>query len=114
MEADGAGDATAPAAVTLTFSEAVSLSGDSVRVLDPAGEPVAGAELVNMPHEGPPTVVGKTCRSRQLWNPIGRSFGATWAKLSAMKAMGHWLEKNWAWRNASIRMIRLPGFIRRY
>ena len=32
--------ATAPAFVTLTFSEAVSLSGDSVRVLDPAGKPV--------------------------------------------------------------------------
>jgi RNA polymerase sigma factor (sigma-70 family) len=30
------------------------------QVLDPAGQPVAGAELVNMPHEGPPTVVGKT------------------------------------------------------
>ncbi|MFD5462127.1 FixH family protein [Kitasatospora sp. NPDC127059] len=32
--------ATAPAAVTLTFSESVSLSGDSVRVLDPAGKAV--------------------------------------------------------------------------
>ncbi|WP_316521982.1 FixH family protein [Kitasatospora brasiliensis] len=32
--------ATAPQAVTLTFSESVSLSGDSVRVLDPAGKPV--------------------------------------------------------------------------
>ncbi|MCG6494838.1 FixH family protein [Kitasatospora sp. A2-31] len=32
--------ATAPQAVTLTFSEAVSLSGDSVRVLDPAGKAV--------------------------------------------------------------------------
>ncbi|MER7850179.1 FixH family protein [Kitasatospora sp. NPDC096077] len=32
--------ATAPAAVTLTFSETVSLSSDSVRVLDPAGKPV--------------------------------------------------------------------------
>ncbi|MFH9349434.1 FixH family protein [Kitasatospora sp. NPDC017646] len=32
--------ATAPQAVTLTFSETVSLSGDSVRVLDPAGRPV--------------------------------------------------------------------------
>ncbi|ARF79367.1 FixH family protein [Kitasatospora aureofaciens] len=32
--------ATAPQAVTLTFSETVSLSGDSVRVLDPAGKPV--------------------------------------------------------------------------
>ncbi|WP_327679280.1 copper resistance CopC/CopD family protein [Kitasatospora sp. NBC_00458] len=31
---------TAPQAVTLTFSEAVSLSGDSVRVLDPAGKAV--------------------------------------------------------------------------
>jgi len=31
---------TAPAAVTLTFSEGVSLSADSVRVLDPAGKPV--------------------------------------------------------------------------
>ncbi|MET9397367.1 FixH family protein [Kitasatospora sp. NPDC002965] len=31
---------TAPQAVTLTFSEAVSLSGDSVRVLDPAGRTV--------------------------------------------------------------------------
>ncbi|MGW4898600.1 copper resistance CopC/CopD family protein [Kitasatospora sp. NPDC004240] len=30
----------APAAVTLTFSEAVSLSGDSVKVLDPAGQAV--------------------------------------------------------------------------
>ncbi|MFJ9447735.1 FixH family protein [Kitasatospora sp. NPDC101235] len=30
--------ATAPQAVTLTFSESVSLSGDSVRVLDPAGK----------------------------------------------------------------------------
>ncbi|MCX5215464.1 FixH family protein [Kitasatospora sp. NBC_00240] len=32
--------ATAPSFVTLTFSESVSLSGDSVRVLDPAGRPV--------------------------------------------------------------------------
>ncbi|MEV7600608.1 FixH family protein [Kitasatospora sp. NPDC089797] len=32
--------ATAPAAVTLTFSETVSLSNDSVRVLDPAGKAV--------------------------------------------------------------------------
>ncbi|MFI2608097.1 FixH family protein [Kitasatospora sp. NPDC018619] len=32
--------ATAPQAVTLTFSESVSLSGDSVRVLDPAGRAV--------------------------------------------------------------------------
>ncbi|MGW2249565.1 copper resistance CopC/CopD family protein [Kitasatospora sp. NPDC001660] len=32
--------ATAPQAVTLTFSEAVTLSGDSVRVLDPAGKAV--------------------------------------------------------------------------
>ncbi|MFE2723329.1 FixH family protein [Kitasatospora sp. NPDC059327] len=32
--------ATAPQAVTLTFSEAVSLSNDSVRVLDPAGKTV--------------------------------------------------------------------------
>ncbi|SOB82787.1 copper resistance CopC/CopD family protein [Streptomyces sp. 1331.2] len=32
--------ATAPQAVTLTFSEAVSLSSDSVRVLDPAGQAV--------------------------------------------------------------------------
>ncbi|MFD0275798.1 FixH family protein [Kitasatospora sp. NPDC127111] len=32
--------AAAPQAVTLTFSEAVSLSGDSVRVLDPAGKAV--------------------------------------------------------------------------
>ncbi|MEY9949950.1 copper resistance protein CopC [Kitasatospora sp. GAS1066B] len=32
--------ATEPAAVTLTFSEGVSLFGDSVRVLDPAGKPV--------------------------------------------------------------------------
>ncbi|MFD8083757.1 FixH family protein [Kitasatospora sp. NPDC059722] len=32
--------ATAPQAVTLTFSEGVSLSGDSVRVLDPAGKAV--------------------------------------------------------------------------
>ncbi|WP_063832307.1 MULTISPECIES: FixH family protein [Streptomyces] len=32
--------ATAPQAVTLTFSEAVSLSSDSVRVLDPAGRAV--------------------------------------------------------------------------
>ncbi|MGW3045065.1 copper resistance CopC/CopD family protein [Kitasatospora sp. NPDC001159] len=32
--------ATAPQAVTLTFSETVSLSGDSVRVLDPAGKAV--------------------------------------------------------------------------
>ncbi|MFD9690481.1 FixH family protein [Kitasatospora sp. NPDC059088] len=32
--------ATAPPAVTLTFSEAVSLSSDSVRVLDPAGKAV--------------------------------------------------------------------------
>ncbi|MFC9325877.1 FixH family protein [Kitasatospora sp. NPDC057015] len=32
--------ATAPGSVTLTFSESVSLSGDSVRVLDPAGKPV--------------------------------------------------------------------------
>lgn len=31
---------TAPGAVTLTFSESVSLSGDSVRVLDPAGKAV--------------------------------------------------------------------------
>ncbi|MFD4660183.1 FixH family protein [Kitasatospora sp. NPDC058444] len=31
---------TAPEAVTLTFSESVSLSADSVRVLDPAGKPV--------------------------------------------------------------------------
>ncbi|MFI9330509.1 FixH family protein [Kitasatospora sp. NPDC052868] len=31
---------TAPQSVTLTFSEAVSLSGDSVRVLDPAGKAV--------------------------------------------------------------------------
>ncbi|MGW2377827.1 copper resistance CopC family protein, partial [Kitasatospora sp. NPDC001683] len=32
--------ATAPQAVTLTFSETVSLSSDSVRVLDPRGKPV--------------------------------------------------------------------------
>ncbi|MFF0414583.1 FixH family protein [Kitasatospora sp. NPDC004745] len=32
--------AAAPQAVTLTFSESVSLSGDSVRVLDPAGKAV--------------------------------------------------------------------------
>ncbi|MFI6847042.1 FixH family protein [Kitasatospora sp. NBC_00085] len=32
--------ATAPQTVTLTFSESVSLSGDSVRVLDPAGKAV--------------------------------------------------------------------------
>ncbi|MGW3073653.1 copper resistance CopC/CopD family protein [Kitasatospora sp. NPDC001132] len=32
--------ATAPRTVTLTFSESVSLSGDSVRVLDPAGKAV--------------------------------------------------------------------------
>ncbi|MCX4747880.1 FixH family protein [Kitasatospora sp. NBC_01287] len=32
--------ATEPAAVTLTFSEGVTLSGDSVRVLDPGGKPV--------------------------------------------------------------------------
>ncbi|MFF7637320.1 FixH family protein [Kitasatospora sp. NPDC008050] len=32
--------ASAPTAVTLTFSEGVTLAGDSVRVLDPAGKPV--------------------------------------------------------------------------
>ncbi|WP_406200903.1 FixH family protein [Kitasatospora sp. NBC_01560] len=32
--------ATAPQSITLTFSESVSLSGDSVRVLDPAGKAV--------------------------------------------------------------------------
>ncbi|MFI6153833.1 copper resistance protein CopC [Kitasatospora sp. NPDC051170] len=39
--------ATAPQAVTLTFSEEVSLSGDSVRVLDPAGKAVDAGNPVH-------------------------------------------------------------------
>ncbi|WP_031075294.1 copper resistance protein CopC [Streptomyces sp. NRRL WC-3742] len=39
--------ATAPQSVTLTFSEEVSLSGDSVRVLDPAGKAVDAGNPVH-------------------------------------------------------------------
>ncbi|BFV58172.1 copper resistance protein CopC [Kitasatospora sp. CMC57] len=48
VSTDPAGNAvvpTAPAAVTLTFSEGVSLSTDSVRVLGPDGTPVDSGEL---------------------------------------------------------------------
>ncbi|WP_329582407.1 FixH family protein [Kitasatospora sp. NBC_01250] len=41
--------ASAPTSVTLTFSEAVTLDGDAVRVLDPAGKPV---DTGNAAHAG--------------------------------------------------------------
>ncbi|PBC78484.1 copper transport protein [Streptomyces sp. TLI_235] len=45
--AQGAVTATAPAAVTLTFSEGVSLTADSVRVLDPAGKQVDNGDAAH-------------------------------------------------------------------
>lgn len=45
--AQGSVAATAPDAVTLTFSEGVSLNADSVRVLDPAGKPVDNGDAVH-------------------------------------------------------------------
>ncbi|GJF29339.1 transport integral membrane protein [Kitasatospora sp. NE20-6] len=45
--AQGAVTATAPAAVTLTFSEGVSLTTDSVRVLDPAGQQVDNGDAAH-------------------------------------------------------------------
>lgn len=43
--ADGAVVATAPAQVTLSFSEAVAMNGDSIRILDPQGKRVDTGEL---------------------------------------------------------------------
>ncbi|MFD9130080.1 FixH family protein [Kitasatospora sp. NPDC059571] len=45
--AQGSVAATAPTAVTLTFSEGVSLSADSVRVLDPAGKAVDNGDAAH-------------------------------------------------------------------
>ncbi|GAA5006437.1 copper resistance protein CopC [Kitasatospora paranensis] len=45
--AQGAVVATAPTAVTLTFSEGVSLAADSVRVLDPAGKAVDNGDAAH-------------------------------------------------------------------
>ncbi|MET9695526.1 copper resistance protein CopC [Streptomyces sp. NPDC006529] len=42
---DGAVVATAPAQVTLSFSEAVAMNGDSIRVMDPQGKRVDTGEL---------------------------------------------------------------------
>lgn len=42
---DGAVVATAPAQVTLTFSEGVAMNGDSIRVLDPQGKRIDTGEL---------------------------------------------------------------------
>ncbi|MFE4634296.1 copper resistance CopC/CopD family protein [Streptomyces sp. NPDC056773] len=42
---DGAVVATAPAQITLSFSEAVAMNGDSIRVLDPQGKRVDTGEL---------------------------------------------------------------------
>ncbi|MFE4513267.1 copper resistance protein CopC [Kitasatospora sp. NPDC056783] len=50
--------ATAPQAVTLTFSESVSLSGDSVRVLDPAGKPVDTGDPAHADGKGNTARVG--------------------------------------------------------
>lgn len=43
--ADGAVVATAPAQITLSFSEGVAMNGDSIRVLDPRGKRVDTGEL---------------------------------------------------------------------
>ncbi|MEU3773503.1 copper resistance protein CopC [Streptomyces sp. NPDC032472] len=45
---DGAVVATAPAQVTLSFSEQVAMGGDSIRVLDPQGKRVDTGELRDM------------------------------------------------------------------
>ncbi|MFB7743380.1 copper resistance CopC/CopD family protein [Streptomyces sp. NPDC056132] len=45
---DGAVVATAPAQVSLTFSEGVALDANSIRVLDPTGKRSDTAELVNL------------------------------------------------------------------
>ncbi|MEU9096656.1 copper resistance protein CopC [Streptomyces sp. NPDC048361] len=45
---DGAVVATAPAQVTLTFSEGVALDANSIRVLDPTGKRSDTAELINL------------------------------------------------------------------
>ncbi|KOU36037.1 copper resistance CopC/CopD family protein [Streptomyces sp. WM6378] len=45
---EGAVVATAPAQVTLTFSEGVALDANSIRVLDPTGKRSDTAELVNL------------------------------------------------------------------
>ncbi|MER5727593.1 copper resistance protein CopC [Streptomyces sp. NPDC002138] len=45
---DGAVVATAPAQVTLSFSEAVAMNGDSIRVMDPQGKRVDTGELRDM------------------------------------------------------------------
>ncbi|MFJ6380005.1 FixH family protein [Kitasatospora sp. NPDC092039] len=50
--------ATAPQAVTLTFSESVSLSGDSVRVLDPAGKAVDTGDPAHADGKGNTARVG--------------------------------------------------------
>ncbi|MFD7027613.1 copper resistance CopC/CopD family protein [Streptomyces sp. NPDC059917] len=42
---DGAVVATAPAQVTLSFSEAVAMNGDSIRVMDPQGKRIDTGEL---------------------------------------------------------------------
>ncbi|MEU9007205.1 copper resistance CopC family protein, partial [Streptomyces sp. NPDC048551] len=45
---DGAVVATAPAQVTLSFSEQVAMGDDSIRVMDPAGKRVDTGELRDM------------------------------------------------------------------
>ncbi|MEV7772986.1 FixH family protein [Kitasatospora sp. NPDC086791] len=50
--------ATAPQAVTLTFSESVSLSSDSVRVLDPAGKAVDTGDPAHADGKGNTARVG--------------------------------------------------------
>ncbi|WP_330331551.1 copper resistance protein CopC [Streptomyces sp. NBC_00536] len=45
---DGAVVATAPAQVTLSFSEAVAMNGDSIRVMDPQGKRIDTGELRDM------------------------------------------------------------------
>ncbi|GAA2811242.1 FixH family protein [Kitasatospora sp. CM 4170] len=68
--------ATAPQAVTLTFSEAVSLSGDSVRVLDPAGKAV---DTGNPAHAD-----GKDNTARVGLNPglAGGTYTVAWRAVS--------------------------------
>ena len=73
VPADGAVVPEAPSGVTLRFSEAVSLTGGSVRVLDDAGDVVADD----------PTVVGDTIN---VPLPAGMSDGTytvAWAVISA-------------------------------
>ncbi|MEV6211449.1 FixH family protein [Kitasatospora sp. NPDC051914] len=74
--AQGSVAATAPAAVTLTFSEGVSLTADSVRVLDPAGKQVDNGDASH--------VDGKDASARVTLRPgIGNgTYTVAWRAVS--------------------------------